>query len=196
MRLQPMNSAVRHTRVAALLFCSGLCALIYQTAWLREFRLIFGASTAASAAVLGIFMGGLGLGSAWLGRRSEKALQPLLLYGNLELLIALTAAVTPGLVWLARHLYAATGGTMTFGHGTGTVVRLSLSALVLIVPTFLMGGTLPAAARAVSSDEDVGRRGLALLYGGAPDAALAILTMVTEREPTFIHGWAQKATVL
>ena len=160
-----MNSAVRHSRVAALLFCSGLCALIYQTAWLREFRLIFGASTGASAAVLGIFMGGLGLGSAWLGRRSERARQPLVLYGNLEFLIALSAAATPGLVWLARQIYIATGGTMVLGQGAGTAVRLALSALVLIVPTFLMGGTLPAAARAVSSDEDVGRRGLALLYG-------------------------------
>src|SRR5437899_2775663 len=38
-----------------LLFGSGACALIYQTVWLREFRLIFGASTAASAAVLATF---------------------------------------------------------------------------------------------------------------------------------------------
>ena len=46
--------------VCLFLFGSGLCALVYQTVWLREFRLIFGASTAATAAVLGIFMGGLG----------------------------------------------------------------------------------------------------------------------------------------
>ncbi len=160
-----MPSQDRRFSVACLLFCSGFCALIYQTVWLREFRLIFGASTAASAAVLGIFMGGLGLGSAWLGRRAEAARRPLLYYGNLEVLIALSAAVTPGLVWLVRHLYAATGGTMVLGHGLGTVVRLLLASLVLIVPTFLMGGTLPAAGRAASSDDDLGRRSLALLYG-------------------------------
>ena len=156
---------LRHQSVAPLLFCSGLCALIYQTAWLREFRLIFGASTAASAAVLGIFMGGLGLGSAVLGRRSERTRKPLLLYGNLEMFIALSAALTPGLVWLVRQAYAATGGTMVLGASLGTLVRLVLSALVLIAPTFLMGGTLPAAARAVATDADPARRGLALLYG-------------------------------
>ena len=156
---------LRQKSVAPLLFCSGLCALIYQTAWLREFRLIFGASTAASAAVLGIFMGGLGLGSAYLGRWSEQTKKPLLLYGNLELLIALSAALTPALVWLVRHAYAATGGTMVLGSAMGTIVRLVLSALVLIVPTFLMGGTLPAAARAVATEADTGRRSLALLYG-------------------------------
>jgi hypothetical protein len=149
---------VRSKSVAPLLFCSGLCALVYQTAWLREFRLIFGASTAASAAVLGIFMGGLGLGSAFLGRWSERTRKPLTLYGNLELLIALSAALTPGLVWLVRQAYAATGGTMVLGDVVGTVVRLVLSALVLIVPTFLMGGTLPAAARSVETDDDHGRR--------------------------------------
>ena len=61
----------RRVQIALLLFGSGFCALIYQIVWLREFRLIFGASTAASAAVLGIFMGGLGIGSAWLGSRQR-----------------------------------------------------------------------------------------------------------------------------
>jgi hypothetical protein len=36
--------------VATLLACSGFCALMYRVAWLREFRLIFGESTLASAA--------------------------------------------------------------------------------------------------------------------------------------------------
>lgn len=160
-----MTPDLRRLQVACLLFGSGFCALIYQTVWLREFRLIFGASTAASAAVLGIFMGGLGLGSAWLGKRAERTRHPLLYYGNLEVLIALGAALTPPLVWLVRQLYAATGGTMVLGHGAGTITRLLLASLVLIVPTFLMGGTLPAAARAASAEDEAGRRSLALLYG-------------------------------
>lgn len=53
----------RRLAVTALLFLSGGCALVYQTAWLREFRLIFGGSTAASGAVLAAFMGGLGIGN-------------------------------------------------------------------------------------------------------------------------------------
>jgi predicted membrane-bound spermidine synthase len=70
-------------RVAALLFFSGACALAYQTTWLRQFRLIFGASTYATAAVLAIFMGGLGAGSAILGKRADARSNPLAIYGTL-----------------------------------------------------------------------------------------------------------------
>jgi len=160
-----MSSDSRRLWAASLLFCSGLCALVYQTVWLREFRLIFGASTAASAAVLGIFMGGLGLGSAWLGHRAEASSRPLFYYGKLEFFITLAASATPFLLSLGRQLYILTGGSMVMGHTLATIVQLLLSALVLIVPTFLMGGTLPAVARFVSSHDDLGRRHLALLYG-------------------------------
>jgi spermidine synthase len=156
---------MRVGKVAPLLFGSGMCALIYQVAWLREMRLIFGASTAASAAVLAVFMGGLGLGGALLGRRADRHPQPLAFYAHLELTIAVAAAVTPGLVWLARYAYIALGGSVVLGLATATGVRLLLTTLVLCVPTLLMGATLPAAAKAVETDADVGRRRLAVLYG-------------------------------
>jgi spermidine synthase len=166
-------------RVAPLLFGSGMCALVYQTVWLREFRLIFGASTAASAAVLAIFMAGLGLGGALLGARADRAPRPLGYYANLELLISLSAGLSPFLVDLARASYIGIGGTPSLGMFFGTVARLVLSALVLAVPTVLMGGTLPAAARAVESDEDPHRRHLALLYGVNTLGAVTGATLAT-----------------
>jgi spermidine synthase len=142
-----------------------MCALVYQIAWFREFRMVFGASTAATAAVLAIFIGGLGAGSLVLGPRVDRHPKPVKFYGQLELLIACFAAVTPVLLLLVRRLYIAAGGTERLGMVGGTVVRLVLSAVVLAAPTFLMGGTLPAAARGVEADDDVGRRKTGLLYG-------------------------------
>lgn len=166
------------------MFGSGFCSLVYQTAWMRQFRLIFGASTLATAAVLAIFMGGLGLGSALLGRRADNHPNPLAFYGNLELLIALSAAASQPLLWIVSRIYIALGGSVAMGLTLATIVRLILSTLVLAIPTLLMGGTLPAAARAVETSDDSGRRKLALLYGlntlGAVTGALASTFLMLE----------------
>ena len=150
--------------VAVLLFGSGACALIYQTVWLRQFRLIFGASTAASAAVLAIFMGGLGFGGYLIGKRADRARNPVALYGMLEIGVSIFAILTPLLFWLVRHLYLVMGGSFTLGMFVATVMRLILSVIVLAVPTLLMGGTLPAASRAVERPGDAGRLGVSILY--------------------------------
>ncbi len=100
----------RRGLVALLLFGSGFSALIYQVAWLREFRLVFGASTSASAAVLGIFMGGLGFGGLLIGSRADRHPRPLLLYAKLEMCIAVWAALTPLMIMLVRWLYISIGG--------------------------------------------------------------------------------------
>lgn len=145
LRPAPLHPVVK---IAPLLFCSGACALLYQVVWVREFRLVFGASTAASAAVLAMFMGGLGAGGVIIGKRVDKRKDPLMLYANLELGVALLAGVSPFVVDAIRYIYSALGGTMTLGMPAGTITRLLLAAVVLIPPTLLMGGTLPAAAKA------------------------------------------------
>jgi spermidine synthase len=163
----------RVVAVAWLLCGSGCCALIYQVGWLREFRLIFGASTAASAAVLAIFIGGLGAGGLLLGPRADAHPRPLRFYSTLELIVAATAAMSPLLLDVARAIYLATGGSTRLGMPVATIVRLLLSVVVLAVPTIAMGGTLPAAARAVTQAKDVRRQHLAMLYAANTIGAVA-----------------------
>jgi spermidine synthase len=150
---------------ACLVFCSGASALVFQMAWMRELRLIFGGTTAATAAVLAIFMAGLGAGSAILGRRADRVANPMRMYGLLEAAIALSTAVTPLLIGLASALYLRMGGQESLGLWGATTVRIALAAAVIALPTFLMGGTLPALVRAVTPSSDANRRALALLYG-------------------------------
>lgn len=152
-------------RVATILFVSGFCSLIYQTVWLREFRLILGASTTASSAVLAIFMGGLGVGGWFIGKRTSGWALPFEQYAKIELAITGATAVTPFLLDLTRWLYLAAGGSSTLGPVSNTIVRLVLATLVIGPAVFFMGGTLPAAAQAITDDEDTGRRALAVLYG-------------------------------
>jgi spermidine synthase len=180
-------------KVAALLFFSGLSALVYQTVWLRQFRLIFGASTYATGAVLAIFMFGLGLGSALLGRRADAKERPLAYYARLELLIAAAAAVSPVLLGLAAKIYFASGGSPNLGIAGATLLRLVLATLVLGPATVLMGGTLPAAARAVATDEDSARRVVALLYGVNTFGAVAGTLLSTF---VLLERFGNRATLL
>ena len=153
------------SRLGLILFFSGFCSLVYQVAWLRLLRLIFGSSTASTAVVLAIFMGGLGLGGLVLGRRAERSPNPLRFYAFLELGIALSAALSPLLIDAVRGLYIALGGAEGLGLFGATALRLLLATIVLGVPTTLMGGTLPAVAQAMERDKDEGRRLVALFYG-------------------------------
>jgi len=179
--------------IAAFLFGSGLTALIYQTVWQRMFRLVFGSSTAASAAVLGIFLGGLGLGGLWLGTRAERHERPLSYYANLELGVALIAAVTPFTLDLASRGYFALGGSATLGTAGATVLRLLIVVLVMGPAVVLMGGTLPAAARAIEHDSDASRGRLALLYAtntlGAVLGALLSTFLMFELLGTRLTLW-------
>ena len=167
----------RFALVGLLLMGSGACALIYQVTWLRELRLVFGSTTAASAAVLAIFMGGLGMGNALLGRRADAQSNPLAFYALLEGLIAITVGLSPWLIDASRAVYIDFGGQMALGAFGATAVRLVLSAFILLAPTLLMGGTLPAAVAAVTTPEDENRRAAAILYGvntlGAVGGAMA-----------------------
>lgn len=180
-----MTLPARSFRIAALLFGSGLCALVYQVVWLRELRLVFGASTPATAVVLAVFMGGLGYGSLLLSGRADRVDRPLLFYAKLELLIAATAALSKPLLWFVRQAYIAMGGSVALGWAGGTFVRLLLTALVLLPPTLAMGGTLPAAARAATAPGDESRRSTALLYGvntlGAVSGAALSTFVLLER---------------
>lgn len=180
-----------HRAIAWLLLGSGLAALVYQTAWQRLFRLVFGATTAASAAVLAVFLGGLGVGGVLLGKRAEQTERPLELYGNLELGVTLFAALSPLTVDLAARIYLALG--VSGGGVWPTTVRLLVALLVMGPPAVLMGGTLPAAARAAESDDDRGRTRLALLYalntGGAVIGALLGTFVLFEVLGTQLSLW-------
>lgn len=173
------GGAVSTVALGTLLFGSGLCALIYQAVWLRQFRLIFGASTLASAAVLAMFMAGLGIGALKLGRKVDQSRNPLAFYGLLEVGVAVSAAASPLLLWLVRTGYLAMGGSFALGPFFATIVRLLLTAIVLAVPTVLMGGTLPAVARALERNSDSGRAGVSLLYAANALGAVAGVAIST-----------------
>src|SRR2546422_8342188 len=70
---------------------SGATGLIYEVLWARMLGLVFGATTLAISAVLCAFMGGLALGSALASKLAPRMPRPVLIYGVIEILVALYA---------------------------------------------------------------------------------------------------------
>ena len=154
-----------------LLLCfylSGLAALVYETAWTRQFAFVFGTSELAVATVLAAYMGGLAFGAALASRFARRVTRPVLAYGILELGIAVAALCIPFGIAAARGLYVAIyGGHNVLPESAGATTALfylACSFLILLVPTAMMGATLPLLARhAVRERGEIGRR-IGVLY--------------------------------
>src|SRR6185295_11184552 len=122
---------------------SGATGLIYEVLWARMLGLVFGATTLAVSTVLASFMGGLALGSALAGRVASRLKHPLRVYAFIEIAVALYALMVPWLFRLVDHLYALLWQQAHPNPFIFSLWRFVLSGVTLLVPTMLMGATLP-----------------------------------------------------
>lgn len=157
--------------VMLCLFVSGMAGLLYEVVWARYLALFLGHTSYAVVVVLVAFMGGLALGNAWFGARADRARHPLAFYAWLEIGIGLCAEVFPAyyafchktFVLLARGLQPGSAGVLT--------LKFAFGLLCVLLPTMLMGGTLPVLTRLVARSLGEVREKVAALYfinsGGA-----------------------------
>lgn len=136
--------------VLLFFFVSGACGLLYQVVWTRKLVLLIGTTSHAVSAVLSIFFIGLALGSLWGGRAADQTERPLRLYGWFEIAIGL---------WALLFLLLASGGegavvailrAVGNARWSAVLLRQLLALVLLFVPVFLMGATLPLLARFVN----------------------------------------------
>jgi spermidine synthase len=146
--------------IALLFLLSGASALIYQVVWVRQLTTVFGATIYAVSTVLTAFMGGLALGSWLVGKRADTLKRPLVFFGVLELLTAAAAFAFPFALALVIPIigaFYATGSDPNFTFFS--LLRFVLIGGLLLIPTTLMGATLPVLSRAVVRDlESLGHR--------------------------------------
>ena len=126
-----------------LFFASGACALVYQVMWLRMLALVFGVTVYAASTVLASFMTGLALGSYGAGRVAARVTSPLAAFGIVEIGVGITAFATPALLDVTRDLWRAIHPALPASMPLLTVARFIAAIAMLIVPTTLMGATLP-----------------------------------------------------
>lgn len=153
---RPFSAGAR-ILILALFFCSGISGLCYEVVWTRQLTVILGNTVYAVSTVLAAFMGGLALGSFLAGRFIDRRDDPLRVYAVLEILIGVVgfclssvlAQTGPAYLWLHR--------TLSEYPLILSVVRYIFTFGLLVMPTTLMGATLPVLSRfVVASRRDVG----------------------------------------
>ena len=132
--------------IAICFILSGATGLIYEVLWARMLGLVFGATTLAVSTVLASFMGGLALGSALAGRVAARLQRPLRAYGLIEVAVAAYALLVPWLFRLVDQVYALVWQQLHPNFYLFSLWRFVLSGATLLVPTTLMGATLPVLA--------------------------------------------------
>ena len=151
---------------ALLFFLSGATGLVYELLWVRVLYQTFGSTLQSVTTVVAAYMGGLGLGAWLFGRRADRGRRPGALYGWLEVAIGVFGALSPFALALVHRLYIGLASGFQLSGGASVALRFGLAAFVLLVPTTLMGGTLPVLTRAFTgADRNALQRSLGLLYG-------------------------------
>jgi predicted membrane-bound spermidine synthase len=156
----------RAFRLAGLMFLmSGFAALVYQVLFSKTLALAFGSQATATYTVLAVYMGGMALG-AWLGGRlAARRSDPLKLYAWCELGIGAYCLATPLIFVGIRALYVEAAGGFPPDAAVLTIFRVALGAAALLVPTVLMGATLPILARYCETRTTSLGTSVAWLYG-------------------------------
>jgi predicted membrane-bound spermidine synthase len=136
-------------------FVSGFSALLYQVVWQRALFALFGVNIESVTIIVTAFMMGLGVGSLAGGRLSKRANVPLLgAFGLIELCVGAFGLIS---LPLFRVVGSATAGAPPVATG-------AVAMALLLIPTVLMGSTLPLlAAHVVRTTGNVGES-IGMLY--------------------------------
>src|SRR3990170_1594686 len=142
--IRPPGSKNTNQLILAFFFITGLTGLAYELVWIRLLILAFGSTQFAITTVLVVFMAGLALGSLIFGRLIDRRPVPLRVYAGIEIALGLYCILSPWVFSVVRDLYVGFSG-VDGGHQSAgfETTQFALSFAALIIPTTLMGGTLP-----------------------------------------------------
>ncbi|MHC4292542.1 MAG: fused MFS/spermidine synthase, partial [Planctomycetota bacterium] len=158
-------SPVARFSLLGVLFLSGANGLMMEIVFRRQLLLSLGVTHYSVATVLTVFMAGLALGSFLFGRIADKIEYPIKLYGLLEVGVGLSGLLLIiifsylDLFYVKLHLVFGTAGS------TNILLKFLPAAIVLLIPTTLMGGTLPLIGKAFTNGGHSAGSPLGLLYG-------------------------------
>jgi spermidine synthase len=170
--------------VPAMFVVSGFAGLMYEVVFSKSLALTFGGTATSIYTVLATYMGGMAFG-AWLGGRLAMGRRhPLFLYASCELAIGVYCAATPLVFRGIQAAYVHLASGIPPDAPTLTALRVGLGMAGLMLPTVLMGMTLPILARYFEQRAYALGRSVAVLYAantvGAALGALLVGYLVIQ----------------
>jgi len=158
--------AVDRRSFSALLVASGFAALVYETLWVKQLGRVVGVEVHAVTIALSAFFAGLALGSALLGRLVDRTARPVRIYAGLEAGVAVLGVLAT--LALARSAMP----FVTLRDAVGPFAWL-LPFVLVGLPSFLMGGTLPALLRALRPGDQAVAPATGVLYAANTAGSVA-----------------------
>ena len=173
-------------------FVSGVTGLIYEVVWTRLLTRVMGSTHYSIATVLTIFMAGLALGSYLGGRWIDGKKNPLFVYATLEGAIGIYCLLIPSIIDSAFPLFEWVYQTQNESYSKASLCRFFICGAILLIPTALMGATLPVLSKYVSRERACIGRDVGTLYSlntfGAVFGALSSAFL-------FMRIWGVLATI-
>ncbi len=164
-RLSSTALPARRLVVLILAFLlSGMCALAYQVVWARMLSLVFGSTNQAISTVLAVFMLGLALGSHGGAKLSKRGKNLGVMYGVLEIVLGCYALAFPFILSHAESIHAAMFSASYDSGVSLALYRFLIALALLIIPTSIMGATLPVLAQYVEKDAGKAGSRIGVLY--------------------------------
>ena len=150
--------------VYLLFLATGASGLVYQVVWQRYLLNIFGSTIYSISTVLAAFMGGLALGSVLMGALVPRIRRCLPIYGLLEIVVGISALLIPFMLSMMDPVF--TWSYQTFGSQFTmfSLLRFVMIFIILLIPTTMMGATLPLLSKFVSPESAGAGLRVGLLY--------------------------------
>ena len=153
---QTLNAQV----ICFLFFLSGFAALVLEVLWIRHWGLIYGSGLHGFAMVVVVFLLGLSFGGLFYDVCLKNIRNQVLLFSLLELALGASAVIITALFPHLEKLFLVIYGEVE-SYAAFMVALGFVCFLVLLIPTMLMGMTLPALCAVNASQQqvatDVGR---------------------------------------
>ncbi len=165
MNLKDLRSSIFLISIYAAFLASGASSLFAEVTWNRMLIVVVGNSMSATAMIIVVFMGGLGLGSYAGGKIFANRRPSLIPYLLLEISIGTYILLSPSLFELLSRTFSALAESVA-DRTSLTLVRIVISLAALFLPASLMGATFPAMIAGAAPDSPSARTArTGFLYG-------------------------------